>query len=196
MRLIYFITLICIIGYSQQSIITAYQGSCTKCIGNGYNYCADNSTCVDNRPSFCFTLYDKPMKCPSQTCVPITISDNDVYSQKEAQYNIAPDFQCVLPLIHTLTKTDQSSYFFVLIDQSTTMRFNLTTAISPTYYSEISPYYQGWRQDLNNSYTTKYLLVQNYGSAIQSFRVIYSQAINTVIMGFIGLAIVFVNAYI
>ncbi|CDW79061.1 UNKNOWN [Stylonychia lemnae] len=93
------LTFILYFGICQTAIITAYQGSCTRCLGNGYNYCFDNSTCVDNRPSFCFTLYDKPMKCQSQTCSAITIFDTDVFSQKEVQFLYIIEIQYVNNLL-------------------------------------------------------------------------------------------------
>lgn len=151
------IILLITFGITQAAIITAYQGSCSECIGNGYNYCLDNSTCVDNRPQFCFTLYDKPMSCPSTPCTTITIADADLYSQKEVLYMLAADTQCTVPIVHTLTDKEHDSYWFVLIDSATTNRYNLSISSTPTQYSHLSPYYQGWRQTLNSSYATTYL---------------------------------------
>ncbi len=173
MRLFYFLAFF--LSYSNSAEITTYSGSCSQCLMAGYNYCSDNSKCVDNRPTTCFTIIDKPMQCASMVCTPITISDIDVFSQKEAVYLLPPDTLCVLPMIYTLSDFEQDAYFMVYLD-STTIRYNISTTATPTLYSQLSPYYPGWRQTINSDLTTSYVLAQNYGTSAVQFRVIYSGA--------------------
>lgn len=65
---------------SQQNVVPAYQGLCSRCINAGYNYCNSNNTCVDNRPGWCGLVYDKPFQCIKTLCSPITIVDADLFA--------------------------------------------------------------------------------------------------------------------
>ena len=45
--------------------ITQYNNACSTCLNAGYNYCADDNTCRDNRPPTCVVLVDILLDCPN-----------------------------------------------------------------------------------------------------------------------------------
>ena len=121
--------------------VSIYNNHCSLCIYEGYNYCNDNKTCVDNRPSYCVNIFDKSTKCTKIICNPITIIDKDWFTQKEAAFYLSKDQYCILTVNHALSDVNASSYFLVLINENTTLKFNKTTSLTPTYYTDFTDYY-------------------------------------------------------
>lgn len=76
--------LACALSVSFAAIITSLAGMCTSCISQGYNYCLDDSTCIDNRPTSCVNILDRIVDCPASvvTCRNITINNLDVGSME------------------------------------------------------------------------------------------------------------------
>ena len=77
-------------------------------------------------------------------------------------YLLPPDTYCIVPVINTLSDTSLLAYYLVFIEPQTIV-YNLTTSAAPLLYSQLSPYYPGWRQTLANM-NTSYLMAQNYGT--------------------------------
>jgi len=60
--------------------ISDYYGNCPACIYAGYNYCSDDSTCIDNFSNTCYTIIEFPYSCTGLlSCTDVTVSDADLW---------------------------------------------------------------------------------------------------------------------
>ena len=61
--------------------IIEYLNDCTLCVSSGYNYCVDDTKCMDNMSVYCTVIVDFPLACGAWSeCADISINDADLFN--------------------------------------------------------------------------------------------------------------------